>query len=163
VQSTTQVFEGVYACKVTPSGSASQVYITSEMLPCLPGQEIYTWAPVWFTSTVTGNFSLSLNWYTATNILISTSSNAVSVPAATWTQESNTYTAVSAPSLAHKYSIQVTLSGTPSASQIWYVGAALAGPAYVGNMNSSVTQVNYSNSQYPLIDAAKPTGLTRLA
>ena len=163
VQSTAQVFEGVYACKVTPSGSASQVYITSEMMPCMPGQKIYTWAPVWFTNAVTGNFSLSLNWYTATNVLISTSSNAVSVPAATWTQESNTYTAASAPSLAYKYSIQVTLSGTPSASQVWYVGAALAGPAYVGTMNSSVTQVNYPNAQYPLINAAKPTGLTRLA
>lgn len=162
-RSTTQVFDGVYSCQIIPSGSASSVFITSEIMPCMPGQSLYLWAPVWFTNAVTSNYSLSVNWYTIGNILISTSSNVISAPAATWTQTSNIYTPVSLPSFAYRYSIQITLSGTPAASQVWYVGAALGGPLYVGEMNSSVTAVNYAEPSYPLINAAKPTGLTRLA
>lgn len=162
-QSTTEVFEGVYSCQITPSGSASSVYITSEILDCLPGQPIRVQGAVWFTNAVTTNFSLSVNWYTTGDVLISTTSSLISVPAATWTQISNVFTAVSAPSLAYRYSVQPTLSGTPSSGQIWYVGGAIGGPKYVGTQNASVTQLTYAESGYPLINGAQPTGLVRLA
>jgi hypothetical protein len=126
VQSTTQVKYGAYAAQATPNGVSTQTYLQSEFLQCLPGQSIRVSCWVWFTSAVTTNASLSVNWYTATGTYVSTASNLVSVPATTWTQLTNTYTVPTTGTLPYQFTINPDLTGTPASSQIWYVDAAWA-------------------------------------
>lgn len=137
-QSAAEVFEGFHAAQVTPSGSASTVFLQSENLPCQPGQSITVDGRMWFTNAVTANASMSVNWYTLAGAYISTSSSNVSVAAATWTQLSNTFTA---PATAYQFTINATLSGTPAAAQVFYVDTALAYPTYAGPQNSTVVQI----------------------
>lgn len=156
-QSTTHVKEGAYACQITPSGSASTVYIQSEKIACWPGQAITVTGWLWFTSAVTSNASLNINWYTVSGTYISTSSNAVSVSAGAWTQLTNTFTA---PSTAYFYAIDPTLTGTPAASQIWYADQVYS-TDQLTVQQSSVVQVEYPGT-YPS-GTFPPTGVVGLA
>lgn len=142
-QSTAQAHTGLYAAQVTPSGVAAQAFWDSEMLPCLPGQSVTVSGWFWFTSAVTTNASLSINWYTAGGTLISTSSNSVSVPAATWTELTNTFTAPSSGTLPYQFTINPTLGGTPAASNIFYIDDVYATYTHIGPQQSSVTLFNY--------------------
>lgn len=157
-QSQTEVFTGAYSAQVTPSGTAATVYLASELLACMPGQSVTVEARVWFTNAVTSNASVSINWYTLTGTYISTSSNNVSVPAATWTDLADSFTA---PANAYQYTVTPTLSGTPAASQVWYVDAARGYPATAGPQLSSVIEINYPSGWPGAIFPA--TGTTVLA
>jgi hypothetical protein len=138
-QSSAQFYEGQYAAQITPSGTAATVYLQSEMLPCMPGQSITANAQMWFTNAVTSNASASINWYTLTGTYISTSSNNISVAAATWTNLVNTFTA---PAGAYQYTIDCALSGTPAAAQVFYIDAAYA-TNLVTPQQSTVTALEY--------------------
>ena len=143
VQSDAEVFEGRYAAQVTPSGSDSTVYLESELLPCMPGQSITVDGRMWFTSAVTSDASMSVNWYDLTGTYLSTSSSNVSVAAATWTQLSNAFTA---PAGAYGFTICPALSGTPASAQVFYVDAAYGYPTYTGPQASTVTQIQYDGT-----------------
>lgn len=145
-QSSTQKFEGQFAARIVPSGAATQVYITSEFLPCLPGQSITASCQVWFTNAVTTNFSMSVNWYTSGHTLISTTTTNISVSATTWTNVTNVVTAVSSPSLAYYYTLQPMLSGTPAAGQIWYVDNAIGYPTAANAQQSTVAALEYASA-----------------
>jgi hypothetical protein len=145
VQSSLQSWEGLYSGQVTPSGSAATVSLESELLPTIPGQSIQVSCRAWFTSAVTSNFSLSVNWYTLGGVFISTSSNFVSVGAGAWSPVSNTFTA---PATAYQYTIHPTLQGTPAAGQVWYLDTITGGSPRVGMMQSSSTFMEY-NAIYP--------------
>lgn len=144
-QSDAQAFEGKYSAQVTPSGVDANVYLGSENLPCMPGQSVTVTGWIWCTNAVTGNVSLSVNWYTLTGTYISTSSNDVSVPAATWTQLTNEFTA---PAGAYQFAIAATVSGTPAATQIFYVDQVRAYYTYTGPLNATVTGIEYAGT-YP--------------
>lgn len=156
-QSQAQVFSGAYSAQITPSGVDATVYLQSEMLPCMPGQKINAEARVWPTAAVTSNMSASINWYSLTGTYISTSSNNVSVAAATWTDLANTFTA---PAGAYQYTVDVALSGTPAAAQVFYVDAAVGYPTTAGLQVSTVTQVDWPGT-WPT--PGLPTGTTQLA
>jgi Carbohydrate binding domain len=158
-QSTAQSLPGaLHSCRITPNGSSAQVFIQCENLPCLPGQSVTVSAYLWFTSAVTNQASVSVNWYTAAGAYISTSSNNVSVPASTWTVLSNTFTAPSTPSLAYQFAVDPTLGGTPAAAQVFYVAGATGYATYTGAQQSSVAEVGYAaGTTFP------PVSLTKLA
>ncbi len=145
VQSNIEVYQGQYAARVTPSGTDATVYLQSENLPCMPGQSVTVTGWMWFTSAVTSNASMSVNWFDLTGAYLSTSSNNVSVAAATWTHLSNAFTA---PAGAHGFTMCPALSGTPSASQVFYVDAARAHYTYTGPQNATVMAVEYAGT-YP--------------
>jgi len=164
VQSSTEAYTGAYSAQVTPNGTSSQVFLQSEMLSCLPGQSITVSGWFWFTSAVTTNASLSVNWYTsvtAGSTLISTSSNSVSVPANTWTFLTNTFTAPSTPSLAYQFTINPVLGGTPSAANVWYTDDVVAYYTTVNKQEFSVAAVEWNGDwPEPLLI---PLGLNELA
>lgn len=143
VQSGTRSFAGLHSGQVTPSGAASSTNITSERLPCMPGQSITVSAQVWFTAAVTANFSLSVTWYTAAGSPISNSSTFVSVPAAAWTAVGGPYTA---PATAYFFTLTPNLTGTPPASNVWWIDNAIGYGTYTGPQQSTVTALEYSGT-----------------
>lgn len=116
-QSSTQKHSGSFAARIVPDGSG-QVYAQSGLVPVTPGVQLTAAGWVWFTTAVTSSFAMSVNWFDASEDYLSTSSVFVSVPAATWTQASNTFTA---PAGAAYAALVPLLGGTPPASQVWYV------------------------------------------
>jgi hypothetical protein len=143
VQSTAESYSGLHSAQVTPSGSATQVYITSENLPCLPGQSITVAAWMWFTTAVTSQASVSVNWLSNTGAYLSTSSNSINVPATTWTELLNTFTA---PAGAYQFTVNPILGGTPAASNIFYIDNAYATYTYTGPQQATVTAIEYPGS-----------------
>jgi hypothetical protein len=140
IQSSTRAFSGIYSAQVTPSGSATQAYIQSEFMQCLPGQQITVSGYFWFTNAVTTNASLSVNWWnqSGSSGYISTSSNNVSVPAATWTLLTNTFTA---PAGAYQFTLDPALSGTPAAANVFYVDQVYA-TSFVTPQQSTVVAID---------------------
>lgn len=70
---------------LTPSGSASQAFISSELEPCASGAGIQVAALV-YSPTGYSNAFVSLNWYDSGKNLLSTSSGGgTAIPANTWT------------------------------------------------------------------------------
>lgn len=116
--SSTHIHSGTFAGQITPSGTAASVFIESEKIPTTPGAVISATVWVWFTTAVTTHFSTSVNWYNSSNTYLSTSSAFVSVPAATWTQASQFYVA---PANAAFATLVPTVSGTPAASNVFYL------------------------------------------
>jgi hypothetical protein len=119
--SAARAHSGTYSAQITPTGSAATAAIQSELVPVVAGKtyRARTWA--WFTNAVTSNYSPSIAWYNSAGTLISTSSSAQSVPAATWTQVD---VIAAAPTGAVQARMVPTLSGTPAAAQVWYVDDA---------------------------------------
>jgi hypothetical protein len=142
-QSTTRSYAGIHSGQVVPNGTSSSGFITSELLPCLPGLPVTVSAWVWFTSAVTSNFSLSTSWYTAVGGLISTTSTPVSVAASTWTE---VVRALTAPATAFGFTMVATLSGTPASSNIWFLDNVIAYDTDGGPQQSTVTQLEYSGT-----------------
>lgn len=120
-QSSTQKHSGSFAAKITPNGTSNPVFIESEQIAVTPGNAYAVSAWVWFTNAVSGNYSTSINWYTSGHVYITTSNNVVSVPATTWTQVTNQFTA---PAGAAYGTLVPALFGTPPVGQIWYVDDA---------------------------------------
>lgn len=162
-RSQAEVFEGLWSFQLTPSGSASSVFMQSEFLNCLPGQSITISGWVWCTIAVGANFSMSIDWYTNGEVLINTSSNLVSIPGTTWTFVTNTFTATTSGGGAYHYTLNPTLSGTPSASNVTYFNLVIGYPTLTGAQLASVAQVVYPEPTWPAINPLKPTGTTVLA
>lgn len=161
-QSATQAYQGTYSAQVTPSGSATQTYIGSEMIPCLPDQWITVSGWMWFTTSVTSDASLPVNWWQSTGAgggYVSTSFNNVSVGAGTWTQLSNTF---QAPATAYQFSINAVLGGTPAASNVFYVDNVYGAYTYTGQQQSTVAEVNWPDV-WPSPTMWPPLGTTVLA
>lgn len=161
VQSSTEAFNSNYSAQVTPNGTSASCTLLSELLECLPGQSITVTCLVWVTTAVTSNFSLSIEWFTAGGVATTTTSTLISVPAQTWTSVTNVVTAPTTGTLPYRFAIAPTLSGTPAASNIWYVDDVYAYYTTVSTQLSTVTEVSWTGywpeSVYP------PTGTTQLA
>ena len=156
-RSNAQAFEGTYSMLVTPSGTAASVVPQSENMATIPGQSITVSGWFWFTNAVTTNFSLTVFWYTLAGSFISSSSALVSASATTWTLVTNTFTA---PATAYQFSINPTLSGTPAASQLWYVDQVYATNPVTAQVSSAV-EVTYPGT-YPS-GTFPPTGIQVIA
>ena len=110
--------EDSYSLKVTPDGVSVRGYAESENIPVLPGQSYVAAGYVNMTSSWTGGFSFSVNWFNAGGTYISTSSNDnFSMPSGVSSQ-SNLFTA---PANAYYATLVPTMNGTPPASQVFYV------------------------------------------
>lgn len=120
-QSSTQKHTGSFAAKITPNGTSNPVFIESEQIAVVAGNNYAASAWVWFTSAVSGNYSTSINWYTSAHAYITTSNNLVSVAANTWTLVTSQFTA---PAGAAFGTLVPALFGTPAVGQIWYVDDA---------------------------------------
>jgi len=135
---------------MTPNGTSATVFFESNKGPVQPNISSVN-APNWYQAqgwvyspTGYSAVSLSVNWYDTSGTYLSTSSNAMSMPAATWTFVSNYFVA---PVGAAQATLAPTEGGTPAAGNTLYlsnVSLTLA-PEAVGAM-SSVAQVNYPTS-----------------
>jgi hypothetical protein len=161
VQSTAESYSGVHSAQITPNGTSSSCLISSEILPCMPGQAVTAAGWFLFTNAVASNFSLSVTWYTAVTggTVISTTTNLTSASATTWTEVVNNLTAVSG---AYGWQIVATLSGTPAALQIWYADNLIGTCTYTGPQQSTVTQIEYAGV-WPSAGTWPPLGTTVLA
>lgn len=126
--STTQKHSGTKSMQVTPSGTSVNVGALSDNVAVVPGEKVTATTWVWFTTAVTGNYSSAINWFDASGVYLSTSLNAISVAATTWTPVIQTYTA---PAGAYFASLVPLLGGTPAASNVFYVDDASLGPSFL--------------------------------
>lgn len=120
-QSTLHPHAGTHSALMTPDGTSAQCYLESNDVAQVTigaGDRLNVSAWVWLTNAVTNNFSVSVNWFDANGIYLTTSANYVSVAAATLTQVTNTFTA---PAGAARATIVPSLAGTPAAGQLWYL------------------------------------------
>lgn len=151
--STAQTHGGyAYSGLLTPSGSAALSYAASELLPVTPGQwyEANGWL---YSGPGYSNVSLSVNWYDSMGNYLSTSSNTVSLPAATWVQVDSTF---QAPGAAAKGQLVPTEGGTPPVTATLYLSNVTLIPADPTTL-ASVAQVDYpTGALWP------PIGVTQL-
>jgi hypothetical protein len=153
-QSGTQKHSGSFAARVVPDGVSAQGGPVSEQIPIAGGMQVSVGVWVWFTSTVTGTFSCSVNFYDSAGGYLTTSSAFVSVAAVTWTQVSNVFIA---PANAAFAAMVPVLIGTPAGSQIWYVDdVTFAGP-------QKLTVTRSVNSVVKAQPVGTPIGLARPA
>ncbi len=116
-QSSTQVHSGSFSAKNTPDGVTATNWMYSDFILVSPGQVYNVVGWVWFTNTVTNNFTLAVNWFDANYTYITTTGVAGSATAATWTKFDTLHIA---PNRAMRGYITPSLGGTPAAGQIWY-------------------------------------------
>jgi len=124
--SATQKHSGAQSMRVTPTGTSATVGPVSDKIAVVPGEKVTATTWVWVTAAVTGDYSSAVNWYNASGTYLSTSSTAVSVPATTWTPVLQTYVAPAGAAFA---ALVPLLSGTPAASQVFYVDDVSIGPS----------------------------------
>ena len=160
-QSTTRSYSGLHSAQITPDGVSASCSLTSEIMPCMPGQAVTAAGRFQFTSSLTSEFSLSITWWTAVTggISISTTTTLASASAATWTEQVNNLTAVNG---AYGWQLDAVLSGTPAASQVWFADAVYGTYTYTGQQQSTVTAINYSGA-WPSTGTWPPLGSTVLA
>lgn len=156
VRSNAEVFEGNYSALVTPPNSVARVHLTSEMMPCLPGQSVAAACQAWCATAEANGFGVFINWYTAGGSLISTVGSYTALGASTWTPFTETATA---PATAYLWQISISLQGSIPIPA-FYVDNAYGYVTTGGPQVSSVVQVPYPGTwpggTYP------PTGLVEL-
>lgn len=137
---------------ITPDGVTATVYAQSEQIQVTPGH--WYQAQGWlFSPTGYSNVSLSVNWFDSTGAYLSTSSNTVSLTAATWTQQVNNFQAPDGTAYA---TLVPTEGGTPSAADLLYLSyLTLTNPD--PSSLPSVAVVDYENTE-----AWGPTGVSQL-
>lgn len=162
VQSTAHSFTGAHSALCTPNGTATQCYLQSEQIPCLPGQDVNVQAWVWLTTSVTNNLGCAINWYSATGGYMSTTSNSLSATGGQFNFVYNLNAA--APTGAYLFSIDVVLGGTPAASNLFYVDNAVAVYSFNGAQQYSVAQYNWAGGwNGSTVDIWPPTGVSIIA
>ena len=161
-QSNAQIHGGfAFSGLMTPNGTSATVSIEANKGPVSPNAssvnaEFWYQASGWvYSPTGYSNVSLSVKWYDSANNLLSTSSNVVTVPAATWTFLNNFFVV---PVGAVKATLVPTEGGTPAVGNTLYLSniTLTAAPENTGAL-ASVAAVNYpSGAAWP------PIGVTQL-
>jgi len=124
-QSAERYYVGGFSARIVPNGTSANGNIESAKVSVPVERTVQANAQVWFTNSVSSNFSLSINWYDSAGSFISTSSNYISVGATTWTKVAVTFTA---PTNAVTMTLVPTLRGTPASSQVWFVDDTILYP-----------------------------------
>lgn len=141
---------------LTPTGGNSLAYATSEQFPMRQteyGSAQYAYVNGYlYSPTGWSGVSLSVNWFDSSGAYLSTSSNTVSLSAATWTFVSNYF---QVPATAAFAAIVPTESGTPGATNTLYLSNVQLQLSYesVGALPGAFS-VTYNGSL--------PTGVTQL-
>ncbi|WP_019066179.1 hypothetical protein [Streptomyces hokutonensis] len=152
-QSNAQVHGGLTESGlITPNGTSATVYASSELIRVTPGQwyEAQGWLyspPGW------SNVSLSVNWFDGNQVYLDTSYSIVSLTAATWTQQVNSF---QAPNGATYATLVPTEGGTPSTARTLFLSNLTLTDADPSVL-ASVAQMTYPDSE-----PWAPTGLTQL-
>jgi hypothetical protein len=159
--STAHVYQQLSASALlTPSGSASTSYLSTEAIPITLGHN-YTGAVIVFSPTGYSACVCSVNWYTSANVLISTTSGtSTSVAANTWTRLFVSLPSTSIPSNAAFARLSGRETGTPPATALLYFATG-ALTDNLGAADPSVTQITYGNS-WPN-PVGPPTSIVQLA
>lgn len=111
VRTTSQSHQGVGAGLLTPDGVSPIVYASSELLPVRAGTSYR--AQGWLRCSASRSVNLNVNWFSASQVYISTTSYSQAVTANTWTFLSSDTTP---PAGAAYATIVPTMSGTPASS-----------------------------------------------
>lgn len=161
-RSTAHVQTGVpFSALITPSGSASQVYILSELVPVYLFHT-YTLSAWIYSPTGWANTAVNINWYDNTQTYISTTSGAAtSVPANTWTQLTLTGAAVTPPNTAAYAALVAVESGTPATANVFYV-SQISLVDQSAPMLPSVVELDYAGT-WPSSGVWPPVGVSQLA
>lgn len=138
-QDGTLAHTGTNSGKIVPDGVSALVHIDSALVPVTP-DALYA-ASAWMRNAVARTVILNVNWYDASSVYISTSSNDLVVAATTWTLNSTTF---KAPSTAAYAKIIPTMSGTPPASNVMNVDEVVIAPVVAPRTYVSVTGMSAS-------------------
>lgn len=124
-RSTAQFHEGVASLLLTPDGVTLTPRVeTASVTGVVTGA---TWrSQAWVRCADARTVTIGINWFSAGNVYLSTSSTGIAVAATTWTSLSFQ---AAAPATAVNASIFVSITGTPSAAVLLYVDEAMLGLA----------------------------------
>lgn len=121
VRSTAQFHQGSASGLLTPDGVTAQVRVESEQVTVTAGGSYR--ASAWLRCASTRNIDVNINWFSNSGATyLSTSTVTVAVTAATWTYGELTATA---PAGADRATVQVSMTGTPPASDLVYIDEAM--------------------------------------
>lgn len=127
-QSATWAQQGTYSMQITPDGVSVLAYAESEDIPVIPGQQYTAAGVINSSSSWSGGFSFSVNWFTSAGSYISTSSASFALTSGVQSR-SNSFTA---PATAGIATLVPTLGGTPPSSQIIWVDLVTLSSTSVG-------------------------------
>lgn len=158
-QSSAQVHGGFpFSGLMTPDGVTANPHVQSESVPILPNSAVlgnvnYYFVSGWVYSTSGTSFSLNFKWFDLNNVNFTTSSNFVSVPAATWTFLSNYYLA---PSTAAYGAIVPIYSGTPLASNTTYLSnVSVVDSIERTSTLSDIAAITYGGNGWPPLEVTQ--------
>jgi hypothetical protein len=107
----TTVFKsGVASAKLTSAGGNATISFLSDKFP-VTAANLYRFS-AWLRCSISTTVSLTVNWYNASNTLLSSTTVSISVPANTWISLASMG---QAPTGATQAAIAPTLGGTPAA------------------------------------------------
>lgn len=121
-RSTAQQHDGVASGLLTPDGVSATARVESSQGPVTAGTAYR--ASAWVRCAATRTVDINVNWYGTAGYL-STSTSSVGVTAATWTLLDF---APTAPASATAATVQVSMTGTPSAATTVYIDEARIRP-----------------------------------
>lgn len=116
-----QAHQGSSSALLTPDGVTSVISARSERMTGITTGQAYTASAWLYLPAGYSSISTAVDWYDASNALLSTSSNPVAIAAGVWTYNSNTYLA---PANAAKAELRIRLTGTPPTSAQVYIDEA---------------------------------------
>lgn len=109
--------------KLQVAGSPSKMYMESIMIPASSVGKMHAACYVWMTSSVSDQFSVSVNWFDEAKAYISTSDHLVSVAAGSWQKIETVY---DVPENAKYCTLVPELRGSPT--QTWYFDGTQLNP-----------------------------------
>lgn len=132
-QSGTRAHKGSFSGLMTPNGTSASVSVESEQVAVTANATYQASGWAWPTSTITGNISVSVNWYDASHAFISTTTAVTNATGGQWNfLTSHLFTA---PPTAAYATLLPTVSGTPAAGQlVWWDELKLRPYGQLGNL-----------------------------
>lgn len=112
----TQAHSGSWSMQLTPNGTSPSPRAESEQFAVVAGQNYR--AQGWLRCATARSVALNVNWYNASHVYMSTSTNAVAVAANTWTQLNAGF---NAPAGAAFGQLAPTVPSTPPATDVLFV------------------------------------------
>lgn len=119
-QSSAQVHSGSFSAEVTPDGTGTVAWISSEQISVIPQDDVV--AAGWFYLTTAGDAACSVDWFDSTGAVISTSSNVQTLSAGVWTQLLQRF---AAPAGAASAVLTGAITGSPTTSDVFYIDDAI--------------------------------------
>ena len=120
-RSTAQFHQGAASGLLTPDGASAQVRVESDQVTVTAGSSYR--ASAWMRCASTRSVDVNINWFGNSGATyLSTSTATIAVTAGTWTYGELIATA---PAGADRATVQVSMTGTPPASDLVYVDEAM--------------------------------------